>query len=60
MKNIKIFFLCLLVLGAAIVLAFCFEQTQAALWLAFFGVILATVNIGTSDVRDDNDNSNVQ
>lgn len=47
MKNIKIFFLCLLLLGTAIVLAFCFEQTQTALWLAFLGLILAAVNLGT-------------
>lgn len=53
MKSIKIFILCLLLLGVAFVLAFCFEQTQTALWLAFFGVILATVNLGTVGVKDD-------
>lgn len=53
LKSIKIFILCLLLLGVAFVLAFCFEQTQTALWLAFFGVILATVNLGTVGVKDD-------
>lgn len=53
MKSIKMFFLCALLVGAAFVLAFCFEQTQTALWLAFFGVIIATVNLGTVGVKDD-------
>jgi hypothetical protein len=54
MKNIKIFFLCVLLLGTAIVLAFCFEQTQAALWLVFLGLILAAVNLGTSKATSSN------
>ncbi|MEM6250669.1 hypothetical protein [Shewanella vaxholmensis] len=52
MKSIKIFILCLLLLGAAIVLAVFFEQTQAALWVAILGLIFAAANIGTSGVRN--------
>lgn len=53
MKNLKICFLCILLLCTAIVLVFCFEQTQAALWLTFLGLILAAVNLGTVSVKDD-------
>lgn len=53
------FLLCVLLVGAAFVLAFCFEQTQTALWLAFLGVILATVNLGTVGVNDKKGKSSV-
>ncbi|QYJ71338.1 hypothetical protein K0H59_20395 [Shewanella sp. FJAT-51649] len=53
MKNIKIFFLCFLLLGGSVVFAFCFEQTQAALWLTFLCLILAAVNLGSVGFKDD-------
>lgn len=49
MKSIRVLFVCVLLLVLACIFSEVFDQHQVALWLAFFSIILATLNIGRKE-----------